>query len=395
MPLPDDQGRRAAEHVLAGRPHDQARIPARVDDAAHFIFEFHADQQPGAADVRDVPVGLGERLQAPGQFPAHFQGPVGQALVDHPGHDGVGHVAGHRVRPEGGPVHARLEDFRDVGLHHHGADGQAAGQRLGQGHHVRLDPVMLVGEELARAAQAALDFVEDQGDIAFVAQPAQVRQEFHVGGIHAALALDGFDHDRRGLLRRDRRLERLDLVEREVDHAGDHGLEPFVVLGLGRGADRAVGAAVKGVLEGHDLVLGLAARLGRPPAGEFQGRFDGLRTAVAEEHSGREGVVHEQLRESHVGLGVVQVGDVHQFRGLLRHGADDFGHPVAQGIYRDAPQEIEIPPALEVVDVGSAAPVEHDGGTHVGRRDVLFLQGDDLFGSHAGSFLPVNPAVAS
>ena len=84
-----------------------------------------------------------------------------------------------------------------------------------------------------------------------------------------------------------------------------------------------------------------------------------------------------------MGFGVVQVGDVHQLRGLLRHGADDLGHPVAQGIHRDATQEIEISLALKVVDVGSAAPVEHDGRAHVGRRDVFFLEGDDLFGSHA------------
>ena len=275
-----------------------------------------------------------------------------------------------------------------MGPHHDGADGQTAGQRLGQGHHVRFDAVVLVGEELARPAQAALDFVEDQGDLAFVAQLAQMLQEFDLRRVDASLALDGFHHDGRGLLLRNRFFEGFDLVEREVDHARDHGLEPFVVLGLGRGADGAVGAAVKGVLEGHDLVLGFPADVGRPPARELQGRLDGLRPAVAEEHPGREGVIHEQLRELHVGFRVVQVGDVHQLRGLLRHGADDLGHPVAQGVHRDAPQEIEIPPALEVVDVDAAAPVEHDGRAHVGRRDVFFLQGDDLFGSHAVSFHP-------
>ena len=53
-------------------------------------------------------------------------------------------------------------------------------------------------EQLAGAAHAGLHLVHAEDDAVFVAHRAQVAQELHVGGTHAALALDRLDDDAAG-----------------------------------------------------------------------------------------------------------------------------------------------------------------------------------------------------
>ena len=75
-----------------------------------------------------------------------------------------------RIAAEGGGVRAGPQLRGDLGLGEQAAHGDAAGQRLGQRHHVGLDAPVLVGEPLAGAAHAGLHFVEDQQQLVLVAQ---------------------------------------------------------------------------------------------------------------------------------------------------------------------------------------------------------------------------------
>ena len=79
-------------------------------------------------------------------------------------------------------------------------DREAVAQRLGGGDHVRHDAVIVSRERLARAADAALHFVEDQQRAGFVAALAQRREEFLAHVECAAHALHGLDDDRRRVL---------------------------------------------------------------------------------------------------------------------------------------------------------------------------------------------------
>ena len=107
----------------------------------------------------------------------------------------------------------------------------AAGQRLGQRHDVRLNRPVLEGVPLAGPAHAGLHFVEDQHQLVLVGQLAQA---FEVAGrrqVDAALALDRLDHDG-ARLAVDQLRDRVEIAERGVAEAGQQRLEALVILRL-------------------------------------------------------------------------------------------------------------------------------------------------------------------
>ena len=74
----------------------------------------------------------------------------------------------------------------------------AAGQRLGEQHHVGLDVPVLDREEVAGAADAGLDLVGDEQRAVFLAERGRARQKL-VGRQVDALALDRLDDEGRDL----------------------------------------------------------------------------------------------------------------------------------------------------------------------------------------------------
>ena len=75
------------------------------------------------------------------------------------------------------------------------AEGHAAGERLGEGGDVGQDAVMLVGEQLAGAAQAGLNLVGDEQRAGGVGEVARGLEKLARDGTDAALALNGLDED--------------------------------------------------------------------------------------------------------------------------------------------------------------------------------------------------------
>ena len=72
--------------------------------------------------------------------------------------------------------------------------GQAAGDPLGEGDHIRLDAELLEGEQAAGAADAGLHLVNEEEDILLPAQLGQALYKALVHGDDAALALDHLQH---------------------------------------------------------------------------------------------------------------------------------------------------------------------------------------------------------
>jgi hypothetical protein len=131
--------------------------------------------------------------------------------------------------------------------------GKPRADALGHGHDVGLDAGPFMGEELARPAVAALHFVEDQQHAVLVAERAQAAHEFGRHGGAAALALHGLDEDGAGL-RRDRRLDQLQIARCDMLEAGERRAEALDIVGVASRGDHAHGPAVERAGEGDDLV---------------------------------------------------------------------------------------------------------------------------------------------
>ena len=101
---------------------------------------------------------------------------VEEAVLEHDVEHGVADRHGQRIAAEGGAVDAGGHaDGRLVGRKA-GAHREAAADALGDRHEVGRDAGPFMGEQLAGAADAALDLVEDQQQAVLVAELAQPLQ---------------------------------------------------------------------------------------------------------------------------------------------------------------------------------------------------------------------------
>src|SRR5258705_3701736 len=90
----------------------------------------------------------------------------------------------------------RLDRGTDLLRNQNGSHRQASRQRLGESQHVRHYSCVLVSEKVARAAEARLDFIENESDLAFRRQLAKPLQEFRVQDADSALSLNRLDDHR-------------------------------------------------------------------------------------------------------------------------------------------------------------------------------------------------------
>ena len=113
------------------------------------------------------------------------------------------------------------------------------------------DACVLVGEELSGAADAGLNFVEDQQEAVLVAKSAQGLKECAGNRPDAALALNRLNHQR-CRIGSDRGLKRRNVAERHLIEPVDLGAETFEIFGLTARRERRERAAVERSLERHD-----------------------------------------------------------------------------------------------------------------------------------------------
>ena len=119
-------------------------------------------------------------------------------------------------------------------------------------------PDLLVGEQRSGAAEAALDLVEDERDVALRRERAQLAQESVVEHAHAALALHRLDDQRRDRVRVERGVEVLEVALDDRDAAGASGRNGSAVARPVGRRERAEQPAVERAAQRDDLVLRLA-----------------------------------------------------------------------------------------------------------------------------------------
>ncbi len=169
-----------------------------------------------------------------------------------------------------------------------GAERKAAADTLGNRHDIRLDVGPFMGKELAGAAVAALDLVENQQEAVLVAQIAQALQALIGDNADAAFTLHRFDQNAGGF-RSDGRLDRFVIGKRNLIEALDPGAEAIKIFVLAAGGDGRQGAAVKGALEGDQpKALGCAGH-GMIAPRRLDGAFHGLGAGIGEKHLVGEG----------------------------------------------------------------------------------------------------------
>jgi len=104
----------------------------------------------------------GERAELGLEVVADIGGVGEEICLFHVVDDRDSNGAGERATAEGGAVHAGMDGACGFFSAENCAKGQAAGYGLGDGNYVGLDAVVLVCEPLAGAAEAGLNFVDDE-----------------------------------------------------------------------------------------------------------------------------------------------------------------------------------------------------------------------------------------
>ena len=161
---------------------------------------------------------------------------------------------------------ARYRRVHDLCLSYHAGQRKPSGERLGDADQIGLDPEVLVGEELARAADPRLHLIHSKDEPVLVRQTAHRRQEPSRRYEEPALPdhrLDDHHRHIRGIHETEHRL--LDVIggdilavgvgiREAVDVAGERAKPGLVRHRLVGHRHRKERSSVKGVLEDEDGV---------------------------------------------------------------------------------------------------------------------------------------------
>mmetsp|Transcript_74713 Transcript_74713/g.192821 ORF Transcript_74713/g.192821 Transcript_74713/m.192821 type:complete len:363 (+) Transcript_74713:194-1282(+) len=275
------QGGCDPQHVaLAGGEHQQAKVLASLEDgaAACDIREDNPIQQ--ALSAHGVPPRLVDLPKPCPQALAHLIHVLEEGRVSHLADSVVGAGADEWCAGECAAMIARADHVGHLLRHEHGADGQAGGEGLGHGHHVRRHPGDLVAPQLAGPPEAALHLVEDEHGADLVAPLPQRLHELGGGRNNAALALHRLHEDCARLLIDGLQASRL-IELQELNRRHDR-LEGRLVVLLPREGQGTHRAPMEGVLESDELLAWLLIHVVEL-AGKLDGRLVRLRSRVAEE----------------------------------------------------------------------------------------------------------------
>ena len=259
-----------------------------------------------------------------------------------------------------------------VGDHH--AHGDAAGQRFGGGHDIRqYDRIgKLIGEVLARAADAALDLVENQQRIVAIGQLARLADVFHGHGEDAALALYPFDDNACGAFA-DNLFQRDFIVGWNEVRAGKQRLKIAAIFFLAGDGESAQRTSVERIVQRDNFEF-FVADFVAVRAHHLQCAFHGLGAGVAEERALQAAGFGQPFGERAL-IGVeVEIGAVQHAAGLLADHLHQARVRVAQRVHADAGDEIEIALARCIKNVAAFAMIEQQRIAGVGLEQVLALE---------------------
>ena len=288
--------------------------------------------------------------------------------------DDVRRRARERVAAERRAVVAGLHSVRDRIRRDKRADRHAAREAFRERHDIGLYTVFFIGEELARAADARLDLVEDEQRVIFVAELAHALEVAGRWRVDAALALDRLEqHGARLVAHHGRELR--EVVVMDVVEAVRQRPEALVVMRLARRRQRRDRAAVEGVPRADDLRF-LRVEAVRVLACDLDRALVRLRARVAEERL----VEARELDELRGRIGlrarVVEVRAMDHLARLMRDGIDERRIIMAEHVDGDAAEEIEVFLAVDIIRIRPFAVVEDDLVTQEDRqvRALVFVE---------------------
>src|SRR5262245_45922340 len=179
-----------------------------------------------------------------------------------------------------------MHDRADHGIEHlvenpfmgqHRADRYvAAGERLGEQHHVGLDAPVLARKKPARATKSRLDFISDEQGSVFSAE-LECSWQIAIVRKDDALSLNRLDKESCDRARSQRLLQRSKIVEGNLDTVRQKRTEARAEILVAVQRQRTIGQTVKGV-----TAINNAAAAGRR-AGKFDSRFNGLCAGIGKE----------------------------------------------------------------------------------------------------------------
>src|SRR5205085_1290012 len=248
-------------------------------------------------------------------------------------------------------------------------DREAAAERLGERHDVRLDAGTLIRKQLAGTPHAGLHFVENEQQGVLVGKLAQAAQKMVLRDAHAAFTLDRLDQDRGGL-RPDGLLHGFKIAERDLIEAVDNGAEAFEIFFVSGSRERRERTAVERALEGDDAVTLGTAVDGVELARGLDRAFHRLRAGILEKHVVGKALLAQPVRELLLLGNPKQVGDVDRLMGLRGDRVRDLRMRVAERIDGNARGEVEIARAVGGVEPHTLPPLEAQVDTREGRQQM-------------------------
>ncbi len=227
----DGEGGAESEDVFLGGVDDESECEGIFYDGGGVgDGEFDAEHETLAADVFDESGGVFEVADSVDGDLAEACGGGGELVFVEGFKDSGGDGGADRVSAQGAAVGAGLQVCGQFGSGEHAADGDSAADGFTEGKDIGCDASVLMGEVFAGASAAGPDFVEDEGEVMAVAEVADSGEVIVSGDIHSAFALDGFNDDGAGF-GIDGLFEGGEVVEGDMDEAGDEGVEAFLVIG--------------------------------------------------------------------------------------------------------------------------------------------------------------------
>ena len=211
--------RQQSNHGLLRAVDQQPSIQALLHQRGPVDRQLQADHQPANAQLLHDRQFVDQRSEPLAESLADLDGPIEQAFVFNRFDRGNARPGGDRVAAERGRVHAGPQAGGDFRRGQQSRACDAAAQALGQRHDIRHDAGVLIGKPLARAAAAALHFIENQQQFVLVGQLPQAFQETIRRNADAAFALDRLDQNRARLVV-DELLDGIQIAERRVRKTG-------------------------------------------------------------------------------------------------------------------------------------------------------------------------------
>src|SRR5258708_23187265 len=298
-----------------------------------------------------------------------------------------GNGAGQRASAERGPVQTRAHATRHPLGGEDGTEWQTTRQRLGDGDHIRLHTVVLVGKVAPGSAEAALNLVEHQQRAAAFGQARSKFENLWIDRANPALSLNGFQaHGADAGI--EFSLQVVQVIEVDEAHTRQERHKRSPIFRLTRGSERAKRPSMKRVFHGEDARLWawLAAVLIihlREGARELERSLPGLGAAVAKESAIKPGDFGHPPREFRLILVEKQIGNMNQSACLTLDRRLDGRMVVAQRIDSDPTQEVQIPLAARIPEIHATPANKKNGLALVGGKQELRFHAGDRSEAHA------------